>query len=136
MFSAKYFIELNTTPKQVFSALTSVHGLKSWWTEDTALICKSPKTYSFSFTSGAFNKMQSIEEKPFLIEWVCIDGDPEWVDTRLTFEIIAPNNDCNTTKVRFTHGQWEQNSDYLALCNTFWGYYLFNLKKYLEEGKV
>ena len=39
------------------------------------------------------------------------------------------------TILRFTHGNWKEETDFFAFCNYNWGYYMKSLAKYCEEGK-
>ncbi|MBD3289440.1 hypothetical protein GF337_11610 [candidate division KSB1 bacterium] len=41
---------------------------------------------------------------PNRIDWACVDGHDEWIDTQITFEL---RKDGDKTKVCFSHYGWK-----------------------------
>jgi len=68
---------------------------------------------------------------PTKAEWLCQSGK-EWQNTKLVFE-LAENK--NGTLLRFTHADWQAETDYFVSCNTTWGELIFRLKAATEGGK-
>ena len=66
------------------------------------------------------------------VEWKCIEGDKEWIGTTFIFDLEEKGGN---TILRFTHGNWKEETDFFASCNYNWGYYMTSLAKYCEEGK-
>ena len=66
------------------------------------------------------------------VEWECINGDKEWIETKLAFEIEKQGNDSG---LRFTHDGWRHETDFFASCNYHWGFHMRSLKLYCETGK-
>jgi len=128
-------IDINKDKEAIFQALTSEIGLKSWWTSQTEFNPKE-KTYKFGFMNGkywfAFKIIKQEENK---IEWECINADSlskDWIKTKLIFDIVKTNDH---TTLKFTHANWNESSEVFSRCNTTWGFLMFSLKNYLENGK-
>ena len=51
-----------------------------------------------------------------------------------TFSFDLEEKDGNTI-LRFTHGDWKEETDFFASCNYHWGYYMRSLAYYCEKGK-
>jgi activator of Hsp90 ATPase-like protein len=69
-------------------------------------------------------------QPPAAAEWACSTGK-EWSGTKLRFELTPTKNG---TLVRFTHADWEEETDYMVSCTTVWGELMFRLKS-AAEGK-
>ena len=67
-----------------------------------------------------------------MVEWECIDGDKEWIGTRINFSIFP---DEDGTRLLFSHYEWKEETDFYASCNFQWGRYMKSLKDYCETGK-
>ena len=87
MAQACHLVEINVPADKIHAALTTVEGLRGWWTKSVDIVNNAPKTYHFRFGSEAHNKMKIIKEEMQTIEWECIDGHNEWIGTRLLFQI-------------------------------------------------
>jgi hypothetical protein len=57
---------------------------------------------------------------------------PEWVGTKLTFELTQADN---RTVLRFGQRGWREASDFYMHCNCKWAYFLTSLKLYAERGR-
>lgn len=116
----------------VYSALTKRSGLSAWWTKSSDSEDKVGTISTFRFKSGAFNRMKikSLSQKK--IEWVCVDGHDEWINTQITFELRRENRG---TKVCFSHYGWNKQSEYTGECSFHWARYLVSLKNLCEIGQ-
>jgi hypothetical protein len=52
--------------------------------------------------------------------------------TEITFDI---REEGGQTFVRFTHANWQEQSNFMAHCSTKWAVFLLSLKDALETGK-
>ena len=116
----------------VFMALTEEDGIAGWWTTDVVIKPVIGSIAGFRFGDRYHNTMRVVTlDANKRVEWICLDGHPEWVDTSLTFELDSREG---ATVVRFTHGDWRDVTDFYATCNYHWGFYLRSLKTYCETG--
>ncbi|WP_299273524.1 SRPBCC domain-containing protein [uncultured Psychroserpens sp.] len=133
MKNIKHNLQINSSPTQVFEALTTSKGLGNWWTTEVDAQPKEGYINFFGFGDLGFCKMEIkelIENKS--VFWKCMDGDKEWVGTNLSFELIAEGEN---TILKFSHMDWREESDFFGFCNYQWGRYLESLKRLCETGK-
>jgi uncharacterized protein YndB with AHSA1/START domain len=133
MAGIKHNVIITAPPAQVFAAVTEQAGLAAWWTPETIAQPELGAILEFKFGKRYHNKMELIALEPDrFVKWKCIKGDAEWVSTILTFNLTEKNGQ---TLLRFTHGEWEAETDFFATCNYHWGYYMRSLKLYCETGQ-
>ena len=133
MASIKHYLIIKTPPEKVYEAVTTTGGIKGWWTLDAIADEKVGGVAEFIFGERYHNKMQITElEQNKRVEWKCFQGDKEWIATTVEFDIEAKDKD---TVLRFTHGNWREETDFFASCNFNWGYYMRSLADYCEKGE-
>ncbi|MEJ2719774.1 MAG: SRPBCC domain-containing protein, partial [bacterium] len=87
----------------------------------------------FKFGDRYHNKMRiDTLETGRRVEWECLEGDPEWIGTRLVFDLEKQGDQ---TLLRFAHTRWREITDFFASCNYNWGFYMRSLKLYCEQGE-
>lgn len=126
-----YFI-IKAGVNSVYDAITTHVGITSWWTKENKIEPVIGSTAVFDFGEKYHNEMKIldlVENK--LVHWECFVGDEEWIGTKFKFEL---QEDDNATVVRFSHYDWEKETDFYASCNYHWGYYLRSIKLYCETG--
>lgn len=110
--------------------LTSEEGLSMVWTSEL----------SFSPQLGAINEFRFGDERPTLMrvtdiganrlmEWVCIGSDPEWIGTRVGFELQDREGRAAVT---LRHSGWTRVSEFYRSCNYNWAIFLLSLKECCE----
>lgn len=118
----------------VFETLTTMEGLRGFWTSGmvgdpgeggTLQVC-------FGKPEPAATMTVAQVKEPALVEWLCVQGPDEWVDTRIVFELRE--QDGGETVVRFTHAGWPEGSEFMRHCGTKWAYFLVGMKVWLEGG--
>ncbi len=88
MPNIKHVLMIASTPAKVYDAVTTEAGIKSWWTTETIAKPEVGHINEQRFGDPYFNKMKVVALEPNTrVDWKCVDGDPEWIDTDLTFEI-------------------------------------------------
>ena len=128
----KHYLVINTEPEIVFNAVTEEKGLAGWWTEDVIAKPEIGSVAEFKFGDKYHNKMRVANLEPNKkVEWECLDGDPEWIETKFVFDLEA--NDGKTI-LRFAQTDWREATDFYASCNYHWGFYMTSLKDYCEKG--
>jgi len=133
MPAINHLLFIDTLPHKVYKAITTQKGLSSWWTAKTKADAIVGSVAEFWFSTKYHDKMYIVNlDKNKYVEWECIDGDKEWIGTRIQF-IITPHN--NGTQLHFRHYEWKNESEFFASCNFHWGRYMMSLKDYCETGK-
>jgi uncharacterized protein YndB with AHSA1/START domain len=133
MPNIRHLVTIKAPAARVYQAITTQEGLASWWTEDTIAAPEQGSVLEFTFGEKYHDKMELLEllENQRVV-WKCIEGDSEWVDTIFTFELEDKED---KTTLRFAQLNWRGETDFYALCNTTWAYYMQSLKSYCETGK-
>lgn len=121
-------VGIKARPKAVFEALTTVEGLRHWWTTETTGSAKRGGTIDFGFC-----KMKVVELEPNrLVKWRCVRGPDEWLGTEVTFRL---KNAGNQTYVLFKHADWKRPVEFMHHCSTKWAVFLLSLKGLLERDE-
>lgn len=122
----------SASPRDIYSALTTIDGLSGWWTVNTQGDGRAGGMLRFRFGAGGFD-MKVLELRPdSYVLWQVVDGPEEWIGTKISFE-IAPKADW--TIVLFKHVGWREPVEFMHHCSTKWAVFLLSLKSLLETGK-
>jgi uncharacterized protein YndB with AHSA1/START domain len=128
MFDILHRVGVRTSPKTVFKALTTVDGLRHWWTTETTGSSRLGGALNFGFC-----KMKVLELKPNkLVKWRCVSGPDEWVGTEVTFHL---KHSSGQTYVLFKHAGWKKPVEFMHHCSTKWATFLLSLKDLLERDE-
>jgi uncharacterized protein YndB with AHSA1/START domain len=120
-------IGINARPKQVYGALTTIEGLRGWWTTETKGKASKGGTTDFGFC-----RMKVIDAAPgALVHWRCTDGPEEWKQTEVTFRLRWKDAQ---TFVLFTHAGWAKPVEFMHHCSTKWAVFLLSLRELVETG--
>lgn len=123
---------INTLPSKVYEVLTTARGLADVWTQDLTFIAQLDAVNEFRFGDEHPTKMTIVELVPNnKMTWQCIDSDPEWIGTSVSFE-LEPRGD--KTAVTLKHTDWREVTEFYRFCNYNWAIFLLSLKQYCEEG--
>jgi len=120
------------TPEKVYEALTTIEGLASWWTTDTAGTPEVGGTIAFRFLPGGFDMRVQELVPSKLVLWEVVDGPPEWIGTEISFEITQVDD---FTVVLFEHRGWATAPEFFYHCSTKWATFLLSLKQLVETGR-
>ena len=132
MAAIKQLLIINCPPDKIYSAITTKDGIANWWTEQTEIGSNVGEINIFDFGGKYHNEMIIINLVPDKqVEWECIEGDKEWIGTKFIFSI---EKKADSSVLKFTHGNWKEETDFYASCNYQWGYYMNSLKQYCEIG--
>ena len=122
----------SSSTDQAYRALTTLDGLSGWWTTDTRGDSTAGGIIQFRFGAGGFD-MKVLELEPARrVEWRVVDGPPEWIGTKVAFEL---RQEGDWTIILFKHQGWKEPVEFMHHCSTKWGVFLLSLKSLLENGK-
>lgn len=124
-------IAINAPAAEVYSALTTLPGLASWWTSTVAGESVPGKEIEFRFGEHQVRMRVERQESGKRVVWECTQAAPEWVGTRISFDL---SEEAGKTTVRFGHRDWKSASDFLAHCSTKWAVFLLSLQEYAATG--
>lgn len=115
----------------VYQALITKEGLSQVWTKKLKVKPEIDFVNEFDFNEGYITKMKVLElldnQK---VVWECTDSDPEWVGTKISFEL---SENGEQTKIVLKHYDWKELTDFYRWCNYNWAMFLQRLKSYCEE---
>ena len=121
-------VGINVPARRVFDALTTIDGLRSWWVSNAEGNPARGGVIDFRFC-----RMRVLESMPDRkVQWQCISGPPEWIDTEVTFDLQWKEEQ---TFVLFKHARWKEPVEFMSHCSTKWASFLFSLRDFLETGR-
>ena len=121
-----------TNKSNILGALTTVEGLSSWWTSDTAGEPAEGGTLTFTFGDNGGFDMRVLKNDAQQVHWECVNGPDDWIGTRLEFDIDARDTH---NQVLFRHAGWNSESAFFHHCSTKWATFLLSLRDYVEKGE-
>jgi hypothetical protein len=129
MADIRHAVQISAAPEAVYPLVATAAGLAQWWAADVA---ESDGELELGFFNRAtiYRLKAIVEIVPSRFECLCETGQ-EWTGTRLLFHLEAAGSG---TLVRFTHAEWQAETDYFVSCTTVWGELMFRLKA-AAEGK-
>ncbi len=132
-YTIKHLFHIDASKQNVFKAISSIEGLRSWWTIQTKGDANIEGTIQFDFGETIGPKMKVIKLEPdHEVIWKCVASNHGWVDH--TFVFLLDEHD-GKTRVQFEHNGWKEQNEFYGICNFSWGRYLLSLRKYCETGK-
>lgn len=131
-------IGIKASPEKIHTAVSSLKGLASWWTNEVSGSAEKGGRIEFIFR--ALNgdvkgiMIMQVEEStsPDFLRWRCVDGPADWVGTDITFELSQQDNQ---TILLFGHKNWREATEFTAHCSMKWATFLLSLRDYVETGK-
>ena len=123
---------------QVYKALSTIEGLRHWWTEEVEGDEQIGGKIEFTFRPETGDiKGQMVMEVRELnpgkdVRWRCVDGPAEWIGTDITFDLSQQDDQVI---VIFGHKNWREAVEFTAHCSMKWAVFLLSLREYVETGK-
>jgi uncharacterized protein YndB with AHSA1/START domain len=131
----RHRVAISAPLEDVYRAVATKEGISEWWTRD-GVRGGSSEGSELQFFFGHPEPAAVMEVTRLSpaagVSWSCVDGDSEWVGTKLTFDLTGKDDQ---TVVLFTHADWRSPSEFMAHCSARWAYFLLSLKSLLETGK-
>ncbi|CAN5389995.1 SRPBCC domain-containing protein [soil metagenome] len=132
-YSIRQLYHINAPKQKVYEAITTIDGLKNWWTTQVEGSAETGGTLQFNFGDFKGPLMKVTELKPTeKLGWECVGETQEWKGNTFTFSL---DENEGKTRVRFSHDGWEAQDDFYASCCYSWGRYLESLRQYCQTGK-
>lgn len=124
-------LTIKASPADVYAALSTVPGLASWWTSTTSGESAVDKTIDFRFNKHLVQMRVEELEAGKRVAWQCTQADPDWVGTRITFDLTEAKGG---TKLIFGHRAWKETNPHFAHCSMKWATFLMSLREVVEKG--
>ncbi len=119
----------NTTLRKVYDSVATIDGISKWWTTEVNGISREDHIIEFKFGAGRTDFTVIKLEPNKKVEWKCISGPSDWIDTRIEFEISEQDTEV---VLLFKHSGWRKEVDFMHHCSTQWAYFLMGLKDELS----
>lgn len=129
-------LRIQSSPGEVYRALTTAEGIRGWWTRDAAMDPHAGGSAVFRFPNygaGKETRVQIVRLEPGCrVTWKTLESlHPQWLGTVIDF--VLEEEDGGTT-LAFAHRGFAAADPMFALFNTGWAYYLVSLKSLVEYG--
>jgi len=129
----RHYLTINAPVQKVYDAITTQEGLSNWWTKETIAKPEEGFLNEFMFGNDGHEKMRVTKLEPNrTVQWRCEEGSDEWVGTTFSFDLTEKDG---KTILQFAHKDWREATEFYAICNYHWGYFMHSLKKLCENGK-
>lgn len=133
MFDITHICHIQATQESVFEALSTLEGIRKWWTLETEGDPKLEGILNFKFGGKYENRMLvTANKRDSLIEWLVVESVPEWLGTKIRFELDTKEG---RTRIRFSHTGYKSQDDFFAQCSFSWVKYLISIRNLVEHGK-
>lgn len=133
MTKIEHEIKIKSNLNDVYQALTTLDGLKSWHSAQMEgesklngqLITKGRDKPTFVWKIIALTNNSDVK-------WECVEGPGDSPGTQVEFNLIE--RDDGYIDVECIHDGWSKTDDNFTKCNTLWGMLLYHLQQYAETG--
>ena len=121
----------------VHRAIATREGVAGWWTTDVSGSDLLGGQLDFKFFSKAGDLigrmvMEVKQLAPKQILWECLEGPPEWIGTKISFDLFEQDGQ---TIVLFGHRNWREAVEPTYHCSTKWAIFMLSLREFVETGK-
>jgi hypothetical protein len=125
----KHSISIGAEPHLVYPLVATGQGFARRWASDVTEKKPGGIVELVFFKRATVYGLKPLQlVAPRQAHWRCQTGK-EWAGMRLLFD-LAP--DCKNTLLRFTHADWQAETDYFVSCTTVWGELMFRIKAAAE----
>lgn len=132
-------VPVHTSRERLFDAITSVEGLRGWWTAD---VTGSPEIggelrFGFKRVDEVMTMRVDAASRPSRVQWSCVghrvgSEDDEWLGTQLTFDLFERGPQA--CELSFRHIGLTEELVCYDDCKRGWEYFLTSLAAYAERG--
>ena len=117
---------------KILDALTTIDGLKAWWTQGVSGNPDKGGTLLFRFTGDAGFDMHVAENNEEQVIWECVRGPDDWLGTRIEFTL---SEDKGRNRLSFRHAGWKTESPHFHGCSMKWATFMLSLRDLVETGE-
>lgn len=133
MAEISHEIKISGTPEQVYDAIATAEGIRSWQTPNAEGTGVVGTEWVFEFTGRPQFVWEIVEsEAPAKVRWRCVEGPGDSPGTAATYEITAL--DDGRTLLTLHHSGWSGTNGNFRKCNTIWGVLLHHIQQYVQTG--
>ena len=127
-------VPVDSDEKSAYEAVATSDGVKGWWSSKTEGPDGVDSTMRVSFPDAPITfDFKVVDEVPNeRVQWHCLAGPPEWIDTDITFEI--EKGDDGSRSVLFRHDGWKTTDESFPFIAYSWAQILPRLKELVESG--
>jgi len=134
-------LSIKASPAAIYAALTTIDGLRGWWTRDCEGGTAIGDTLKFRF-SLCYKDMRIVKlEQDSEVHWLCarahivaesVSLADEWVNTQVMFRMSDAGS--GNTRLDMEHIGLLPSLQCHALCTNGWQHFLTSLQEFLETG--
>jgi hypothetical protein len=127
-------VPVDADEQTLYDTVATNEGVKGWWSSKTRGPEGVDSTMKVSFPDAPITfDFKVVEESPNeRVQWKCLAGPPEWIDTDVSFEI--EKGDDGSRSVLFRHDGWGTTDESFAFIAYSWAQILPRLKELAESG--
>jgi uncharacterized protein YndB with AHSA1/START domain len=120
-------VGIDAKPGKVFTALTTIEGLRGWWSSTASGDPEKDGVINYGFCD-----MHVVAAEPDkLVRWHCTGGPDDWLNTQVTFQLEWRQEQ---TFVVFKHADWKEPVEFMHHCSTKWATFLLSLRDWVEQS--
>lgn len=124
---------INSSAYTVFSHLTEQDKLMLWFAPQVIAVPSKNTIAAFAFGSEVNFKMKITKfEEDKHLEWLCVDGNVDWLNSVVKFSLKAVSKE--KTILKFQHSKLDDHEKF-DLWKSSWKSYLSQLKVRCESAK-
>jgi hypothetical protein len=128
----RHSISIDASPDLIYPLIASASGFSKWWAADVTEKDSTRIVELGFFNRTTIYRLQLVRAATAReTEWLCQSGK-EWQGTTLRFQMSEAKS---SSLLRFSHDNWQQETEYFVSCNTTWGGLMFRLKA-AAEGRA
>lgn len=120
---------------RVFEEISMPAGLDRWWTKSSVGLPIEGMLYDLGFgPEYQWTAIVTESRPPFGFELKIEDALPEWIGTKVRFELDEPT--VRRTQVHFTHAGWAETTEHFRISSYCWAMYLRLMRRSVEHGEL
>jgi uncharacterized protein YndB with AHSA1/START domain len=134
MAEINHEIKIDAPVDKVYTALSTLEGLRSWHTANIAGKMELNDVIAIQAADKPLFEWKIIEAIPSSkVTWECLAGPGDSKGTKVFYKLSK--TDDNRTLLELSHTEWPHQAVNYRKCNTLWGVLLHHLKQYVETDK-
>jgi uncharacterized protein YndB with AHSA1/START domain len=122
--------------ERVYDALTTLEGLRGWWTPIVSGSGLGGGELRFDFEGLDEQIVMQVElaVRPVSVRWHCVRHTslPDWADTTLDFGLVERSP--SACEIHFQHRGLTPKLDCYDSCSAGWDYFLASIARFVASG--
>jgi uncharacterized protein YndB with AHSA1/START domain len=128
-------VSFGSPREKVYEALTTLDGLRAWWTTLVRGSTERGADIRFDFEGLDEHIVMRVEEakRPTRVRWTCLHHTQlgDWAGTSPTFDLTARGDGC---ELCFQHVGLSPKLDCYEMCEEGWEHFLASLVSYVDRA--